>query len=159
MTKNSVIILAIVNQIGITIFHSRFVQDLERTYTVVVFSQLLTSAIIIGICCLHLSMVSVVIAYITYSQNFGNSFYPVYSAQRKKYLLQYDYIYINSKVGNSKKFTFYIINTVRFLLFQAVPLTIPFFSTATFTVAILSEQFLYCFAGTLVYEEVRNNYI
>ncbi|XP_023310034.1 odorant receptor Or1-like [Anoplophora glabripennis] len=68
-----------------------FVQDLERTYTVVVFSQLLSSVIIICICCLHLSV--------------------------------------------------------------AVPLTIPFFSTSSFTVAILMEQFLYCYSGALLNEE------
>nr|QUP79568.1 odorant receptor 8 [Monochamus saltuarius] len=68
-----------------------YVEDLESTYSVAVFSQFLTSSISIGICCLHLSV--------------------------------------------------------------SVPFSVPFIATSTFTVALLMEQFMYCFSGTLLRDE------
>ncbi|XP_018566530.1 odorant receptor Or1-like [Anoplophora glabripennis] len=69
----------------------QFVEDLEDIFSMVVFSQLIASIIIICICCLQLSV--------------------------------------------------------------AVPFTIPFFGAVSFLTAALLELFLYCYSGTLLFEE------
>ncbi|XP_023310033.1 odorant receptor Or1-like [Anoplophora glabripennis] len=69
----------------------KFVEDLETTYSFIVFSQMIATIVVICICCLRFTV--------------------------------------------------------------DIPFTMPFFGTATFTAAALIEIFLYCYSGTLLYEE------